>query len=128
MANKKRKWQLRGHSHQIADSGDTDDRYEITDGNISFFTKEDEDEGLEEIVAALNNYGDDFFADDSVAFELGLVKKEKQELRTMLNESTLLMGILFKALMEGDDKISYKETFLQTAALTAKIEKYNREH
>ncbi len=31
-------WELKGHSHQIADTGDYDGHYEITNGKISLLT------------------------------------------------------------------------------------------
>jgi hypothetical protein len=37
-------WELKGHSHQIADTGDYDGYYEITNGKISLLTKDDDDE------------------------------------------------------------------------------------
>ncbi len=57
-------WKLIGHSHQIADTGDYDGHYEITDGNISILTKDDDDETLQEIVDVLNKSNCEFFQDD----------------------------------------------------------------
>jgi hypothetical protein len=53
-----KKWKLIGHSYQIADTGDYDGHWEITDGKISILTKDDDDEEtLQPIVDALNDSG-----------------------------------------------------------------------
>lgn len=81
MYDVKRIWELKGHSHQIADTGDYDGCYEITDGIVSIFTKEDDDEGLTPIVEALNNSGCEFYLDDSVEFENHLLKMEIETMK-----------------------------------------------
>lgn len=53
-------WELKSHFGQIADTGDYDGSYEITNGKISLITNDD-DEGLQEIVDALNNSGAKFY-------------------------------------------------------------------
>jgi|ERR1035437_3680399 hypothetical protein len=102
MKNKTEKpeWKLVPHFHQIADTGDYDGHYEITNGIVSIFTKDDGDDGLEAIVKALNDSECEFKLDDSKEFELHLEKKlvkEKNEeidmLRKKLDEGrTYLMG------------------------------------
>lgn len=80
-------WKLLSHSYQIADTGDYDGCYEITNGKISIFTKDDEDTALSPIVDALNNSGAKFYLDDSLQFENHLLKLELDELRKRLNQN-----------------------------------------
>lgn len=80
-------WQLIGHSYQIADTGDYDGCYEITDGSVSIYSKDDDDEALQPIVDALNESGCKFYLDDSDAFENHLLKIEIAELRSQLSPS-----------------------------------------
>ena len=74
------------HFHQIADTGDYDGCYEITNGKISIFTKDDGDDGLDEVVNALNESGCEFQLDDSKEFELHLAKQEIKELQAKVKE------------------------------------------
>jgi len=79
-------WKLIGHSHQIADTGDYDECYEITNGKVSIFTQDDDEDALQPIVKALNESGCKFYLDDSAQFELNLEKEETKKLR-LKNES-----------------------------------------
>ena len=81
-------WELVGHSHQIADTGDYDGCYEITNGKVSIFTQDDDDEALLPIVKALNNSGCKFYLDDAAEFELYLLKKENTELKAKYEKLT----------------------------------------
>lgn len=74
-------WKLIGHSYQIADTGDYDGCYEITDGKISIRTNYDDDEALQPIVNALNSSGCSFWQDDAAEFENRLFRDEIKELR-----------------------------------------------
>lgn len=74
-------WKLIGHSHQIADTGDYDGRYEITNGKISIFTQDDDDEALDTVVSALNDSGCRFYLDDWAEFENRLLKDEISQLK-----------------------------------------------
>lgn len=74
-------WKLIGHSHQIADTGDYDGYYEITNGKVSILTNSDNDEALLPIVKALNDSGCKFYLDDAKEVELYLLKKEYTELK-----------------------------------------------
>lgn len=76
----KLEWKLVPHFHQIADTGDYDGCYELTNGAVSIFTKNDNDEGLEEIIKTLNESGAEFYLDDSKDFELHLEKQKTEEL------------------------------------------------
>jgi len=75
-------WKLVGHSHQIADTGDYDGYYEITNGKVSFLTNSDDEEALFPIVKALNDSGCNFYLDDAKEIELYLLKKEHAELKS----------------------------------------------
>ena len=77
---KKTDWSLIGHSHQIADTGDFDGHYEITNGKISLLTKDDNDEALQTIVDALNNSDCKFYQDDWLEFENEMLKERNKEL------------------------------------------------
>jgi hypothetical protein len=60
----KSKWEFKAHSHQIADTGDYDGYYEITNGDITLITKDDYEETerqLKTAVAALNRWGINFY-------------------------------------------------------------------
>lgn len=88
-------WKLIGHSHQIADTGDYDGHYEITNGKISLLTQDDDDESLQPIVDALNDSGCKFYQDDWFEFENKMLKDENAELREIVKE---LEGALTAAL------------------------------
>ena len=77
--------ELKGHSHQIADTGDYDGYYEITNGKISLLTKDDDDEVLQPIVEALNASGCKFYQDDWLEFENQILKKEIKRLQFMID-------------------------------------------
>ncbi len=72
----KPKFELKSHSSQIADTGDYDGEYEITNGKVSLFTKDGDDEALQVIVDALNDSGADFYLDDSEKIELYYLKSD----------------------------------------------------
>lgn len=61
-------WRLIGVSHPIADTGDYSGHYEITDGNMTIITHDDDAEALQPIVDALNNSGCSFYFDDSALY------------------------------------------------------------
>jgi hypothetical protein len=75
------KWKLVGHSYQIADTGDYDGHYEITNGKISLLTNEDDEELLQPIVDELNNSDCKFYQDDWFEFENKMLKEENQRLQ-----------------------------------------------
>lgn len=77
-------WKLIAHSHQIADTGDYDGCYEITNGKVSIFTKDDDDEVLEPVVKALNESGCKFYLDDSAEFEAHILREENKRLHYMI--------------------------------------------
>ena len=77
-------YKLIGHSHQIADTGDYDGCYEITNGKLSLFTKDDDEEALEPIVKALNESECDFYIGDSAEFEAHILKEENKKLHFMI--------------------------------------------
>lgn len=61
-------WKLVGHSYQIADTGDYDGHYEITDGSVSLLSNEDDHESLMLIVNALNMAKCKIYLDDCDSF------------------------------------------------------------
>lgn len=79
-------WKLMGHSYQIADTGDYDGHYEITNGKISLLTQDDDDEALHPIVDALNDSGCKFYQDDWFEIENKLLKDDNAELRKRVKE------------------------------------------
>lgn len=80
-------WKWIGHSHQIADTGDYDGCYEITNGNLSFFTKdEDIDEQLTSLCDSLNSLDINFFIDDSDKFVLKAVDDENKRLWKLIEK------------------------------------------
>lgn len=83
---KKGDWELTGHSYQIADTGDYDGNYEITNGKISLLTKDDDEEALQPIVNALNNSGAKFYMDDAAEFEAKMYKELYEGLQKQIEE------------------------------------------
>jgi hypothetical protein len=92
-------WELKGRSYQIADTGDYDGYYEITNGKISLLTKDDDDEALQPIVDALNDSGCKFYQDDWFEFENKMLKEEITRLKFMIDN-----GLDWKD-MENDNNV-----------------------
>lgn len=84
VVNTSTSWELKGHSHQIADTGDYDGYYEITNGKISLLTTDD-DEALQPIVDVLNDSGCKFYQDDWFEFENKILKEEITRLKFMID-------------------------------------------
>ena len=78
-------FKLVGHSGQIADTGDYDGYWEITNGKISLLTKDDDDEALQPIVDSLNDSGCKFYQDDWFEFENRMLKEEISRLKFMID-------------------------------------------
>lgn len=99
------KWELIGHSYQIADTGDYDGCYEIKKGKISLFTKDDDEELLQPIVDVLNNSGCKFYQDDG---EVGFLKSQidllKAERSAAIQEVCKLRDEVLNAKSEGWDE------------------------
>lgn len=58
------KWEVKSHSYAIADTGDYDGYYEITNGNITLTTRDDYEETerqLQIAAAVLNKWGINFY-------------------------------------------------------------------
>lgn len=67
------KWEVKSHSHQIADTGDYDGHWEITNGEISICTKDDGDDMdviLKEVADLLNKTEITFYADNPKEIDL----------------------------------------------------------
>ena len=79
-------WKLVPHSYQIADTGDYDGHYEITNGKFSIFTHDDDEDSLTPIVNALNNSGCKFYLDDPLESELQMAKYEIEDLKKQLKQ------------------------------------------
>ncbi len=55
LSDEEKKWKLIRHSYQIADTGDYDGQWEVTDGKIKLWTERDYDEEeIQEFVDLLN--------------------------------------------------------------------------
>ncbi len=78
------KWKLIPHSYQIADTGDYDGHYELTNGKISIFSKNEDDDILEGVIKALNESGCEFYLDDSASFEADILREENKRLHFMI--------------------------------------------
>lgn len=68
---KSKEWKLIGHSYQIADTGDYDGKWEITDGKTSLFTSDNTDEEeMQELVNMLNSVQCNFWTnfEDEIEF------------------------------------------------------------
>lgn len=80
-------FELKAHSFQIADTGDYDGFYEITNGDVSICTKDeggDENEALEAIVKALNDSGCKFEYTHDYKFEIHMLREEIKQLNHMV--------------------------------------------
>jgi len=83
-------WELKPQSYQIADTGDYDGHYEITNGKITLFVRDDDsDESLQKVVDALNESGCKFEIDDSAKWELESIRKENQRLWKLLEKHNI---------------------------------------
>ena len=94
----KHTWQLIGVSHPIADTGDYSGHYEITDGNMTIITHDDDAESLQPIVDALNDSGCSFYFDISALY---LISHENDVLRDRNAELLDALKNLL-AVMEGE--------------------------
>lgn len=78
----KKDWRLETYSGQIADTGDYDGHYEITNGKISINTSDDPDDGLlENIVAALNESDCKFYTNHPSEVDAQILRYENDELK-----------------------------------------------
>lgn len=93
------KFKLISHEHQIADTGDYDGGYEISNGKVSIFTNDDDDEALGKIVKALNESKCKFYLDDSDAFEAKIITEENKRLHFMIEN-----GVGFEDMIGWPDK------------------------
>lgn len=84
MSKDPRIWKLAGHSYQIADTGDYDGCYEITDGKISIFTNDDDDDALQQVVDALNASDCDFYQNDLLEMENRMLRDDVAFLREQI--------------------------------------------
>ena len=81
-----RQWTLEGHTNQIADTGDYDGHYELTDGVTSLITKDDVcGEDAARLTAALNEMGVNWedWNLDNAKFELHLEKENNQKWKSI---------------------------------------------
>jgi len=88
-----KEWKLIGHSHQIADTGDYDGCYEITNGKVSIFTQDDDDEALQPVVNALNDSGCKFYLDDMHEVENYLLREQIKELKAWQAKQSNQLGM-----------------------------------
>jgi hypothetical protein len=82
---KDKPFELKSHSSQIADTGDYDGYYEITNGKVSIMTRDDqEDNELQEVADALNKTRCSFYLDDSHEFLYHVTKQEFDSYKSVL--------------------------------------------
>ena len=98
------KFELISHSHQIADTGDYDGCYEITNGKISIFTKDDDDDALDKVVKSLNESGCKFYKDDSDQNHIDSLKSEIAELKHEIKGLDKLLKTINDLTMPADAK------------------------
>jgi hypothetical protein len=95
MENKK--WELKPHYHQIADTGDYDGHWELTNGDISLITRDDLDDFHEDdsyikvIIEAFNQLGAKWENSDkdTAEYELHLEKQSANSMREYLEKEGL---------------------------------------
>lgn len=108
MNKEKQLWKVIAHSYQIADTGDYEGHFEITNGKISLFTNDEsddsdetEDKPYQKVIDALNATNSKFWIDDSWMVELSHYRQSAEELRIELAakdaEIERLKGIVRKA-------------------------------
>lgn len=81
------KWELKMNGFQIADTGDYGGNYEITNGDISIFTEDDEEdtkESLKDVVTYLNKCGCKFYINDSLKYENHLIREQNERMTESL--------------------------------------------
>lgn len=85
--NKRLKWEVKVHNYPIADTGDYDGYFEITNGSISIATRDDINEDLLWIICnRLNDADCDFIMEDFVQYENYLLKEDIKDYRKHLQE------------------------------------------
>lgn len=89
--SEKNKWEFKTHSYQIADTGDYDGHYELTNGDITLWTKDDDEETERFLRLAahfLNKVGinlSDAKVDD-LSYQVYLLELEKKQLQERVKE------------------------------------------
>lgn len=78
-------FELIAHFTQLADTGDYDGYYEITNGKVSIFTDDDADESLELVVKTLNDSGCKFYMNDTAEIEVKILEEHIKRLNFMIN-------------------------------------------
>lgn len=84
-------WEFKAHSYQIADTGDYDGHYELTNGEITLWTKDD-DEDTERFLRLaahfLNKIGINLSEAkvDDLSYQVHLLELEKKELQGRVKE------------------------------------------
>jgi hypothetical protein len=83
----KKEWKLIGHPVEI--DGDYFGHYEITNGDISILTKDDNREALLKVVEALNGSGCEFYQNQDIwlKHENRQLKEEVERLRLMIDNN-----------------------------------------
>lgn len=81
-------WRIVEHFGQIADTGDYDGRYEITNGKLRIFTKGDDDSGLEQLVNVLNEHQLDLEPDYSPYDDIAYLEVQLKEAKAQLESAT----------------------------------------
>lgn len=79
-------WEIIAHSYAIADTGDYDGHYELTNGNISLYTQHDYEEDLELIRDNLNELAICFYNhnEQNLKYEIEMLKKDIKDMHYMI--------------------------------------------
>lgn len=91
-------WRVITHSYPIADTGDYDGHYELTNGVISLLTKSEEVGDLESLVKALNESDVIFYLDDSKDRELHSLREQVRVMQFMIDK-----GLGWKDMVNDSD-------------------------
>lgn len=113
--SEKNKWEFKTHSYQIADTGDYDGHYELTNGDITLWTKDDDEETERFLRLAahfLNKVGinlSDAKVDD-LSYQVYLLELEKKQLQERVKEleDKPAGAVWVKA---SDINIEYRKTY-----------------
>jgi hypothetical protein len=131
-------WKLVGESYQIADTGDYDGHYEITNGKITICTNHDDEEALQPIVDALNRAGCSFYTKHPseveayiLRYEVDSLKTERDQLRAdlsrmegenkSLNETNSVAETMYSSMLKANDALVNKVDQLQSELAEANL-------
>lgn len=83
----KNNWTLTSQSYQIADTGDYDGHYEISNGLITLGTTSDDEDSLNSLIYFLNALEIQIYSTPNYEIELLIEKEENKRLNLMIQNN-----------------------------------------